>query len=488
MPLVAGIDSSTQSCKVVIRDAVSGKLIRQGKASHPAGSEVHPEHWWTALQEAITAAGGLEDVAAVSVGGQQHGMVCLDSTGDIVRPALLWNDTRSAEDARELILEAGDGDPDAGAHYWANTTGTVPVASLTVTKLRWLARNEPENARRVAAVCLPHDWLSWRLAGNEPGSGQHALGELCTDRSDASGTGYFSASGGTYLPEVLERTLGHVALVPAVLAPLEASGKTPAGALIAPGAGDNAAAALGVNATVGDVVISLGTSGTVFAVSETPAADPSGLVAGFADATGHYLPLACTLNATRVFDATAQLLGTDLPGLGNLARAAAPGAGGLTLIPYFEGERTPNLPDATGSLHGITLANYTPENLARAAIEGILCSLADGLAALEAQRVAAERIILVGGGAQSPVVQQTAAEIFGRRITVPSPGEYVANGAARQAAAVLTGEFPDWPLEAIQLPASHGGPDAVSGAEVLARYRHYAKRAHTAFSNGFPGR
>jgi len=484
MPLVAGIDSSTQSCKVVIRDAATGKLVRQGKASHPAGTEIHPEHWWTALQEAAAAAGGLDDVAAVSVGGQQHGMVCLDSTGEIVRPALLWNDTRSAEDARELIVEAGGGDHDRGARYWAKTTGTVPVASLTATKLRWLARTEPHNAERVAAVCLPHDWLSWRLAGYGPGSGHDALGELRTDRSDASGTGYYSTASGAYLPEVLEQTLGHVPVLPAVMAPLETAGKTSSGALIGAGAGDNAAAALGVNARVGDVVISLGTSGVVLAVSAAPSADPSGLVAGFADATGNYLPLACTLNATRVFDATAQLLGTDLPGIGRLALTAPPGAGGLTLIPYFEGERTPNLPDAAGSLHGMTLANYTPENLARAAIEGVLCSLADGLAALEAQGVEAERVILVGGGAQSPAVQQIAAEVLGRPIIVPSPGEYVADGAARQAAAVLTGEFPDWALDATQIAEPDGGPvgkeergDRQAG-EVLARYRQRTKEAH----------
>ena len=484
MPLVAGIDSSTQSCKVVIRDAGTGKLVRQGKASHPSGTEIHPEHWWTALQEAVAAAGGLDDVAAVSVGGQQHGMVCLDSTGDIVRPALLWNDTRSAGDAREMILEAGDGDEDRGARYWAETTGTVPVASLTATKLRWLARSEPDNARRVAAVCLPHDWLSWRLAGYGPGSGHESLSELRTDRSDASGTGYYSAASGAYLPEVLEQTLGHVPVLPVVVAPLEAAGKTREGALIGAGAGDNAAAALGVGAGVGDVVVSLGTSGVVLAVSATQSADSSGLVAGFADATGHYLPLACTLNATRVFDVTAQLLGTDLPRLGGLALSAPAGAGGLTLIPYFEGERTPNLPAAAGSLHGITLANYTPENLARAAFEGVLCSLADGLAALEAQGVEAQRIILVGGGAQSPAVQQIAAEVLGRRIIVPAPGEYVADGAARQAAAVLTGEFPDWTLDATEIsgpdgqPVDEQGPFDKQAGEVLARYRRRTKEAH----------
>ncbi|MDQ0869103.1 xylulokinase [Arthrobacter sp. V1I9] len=468
MALVAGIDSSTQSCKVVIRDADTGALVRHGRASHPEGSEVHPDHWWTALQEAIQQAGGLDDVAAVSVGGQQHGMVCLDADGRVIRPALLWNDTRSSGAALELIRTAGDGDAAAGARYWAGATGTVPVASLTLTKLHWLAANEPENAAKVAAVCLPHDWLTWRLLGNGEGSGLGSLEALTTDRSDASGTGYYSTAAGTYLPEVLAASLGHVPLLPDVLGPLDAAGKTPAGALVAAGAGDNAAAALGVGAGVGDVVMSLGTSGTVFAVSGTPAADPSGLVAGFADAAGNYLPLVCTLNATRVFDATAALLDVSLAEFSELALSAESGAGGLTLVPYFDGERTPNLPDATGSLHGITRGNYTPANLARAAVEGVVCSLADGLAALQEQGVEARRIILVGGGAQSRAVQEAAAQLLGIEVTVPHPGEYVADGAARQAAAALTGTFPQWALDAVGIPA---GKD---DGGVLARYRRCA--------------
>jgi len=478
MPLVAGVDSSTQSCKVVIRDADTGALVRQGRAAHPEGTEVHPDHWWTALQKAVAEAGGLDDVSAVAVGGQQHGMVCLDGDGAVIRPALLWNDTRSAGAAAELIENAGGGDPAAGAQYWASATGTVPVASLTVTKLRWLAANEPENAAKVAAVCLPHDWLTWRLAGYGPGSGAEGLAALATDRSDASGTGYYSTAEGTYLPDVLAASLGHVPALPKVLGPLETAGKTPAGALLAAGAGDNAAAALGAGAALGDVVMSLGTSGTVFAVSDSPAADPSGLVAGFADAAGHYLPLVCTLNATRIFDATAALLGVDLAEFNLLALSAGPGAGGLTLVPYFDGERTPNLPDATGSLHGITRANYTPANLARAAVEGVVCSLADGLAALQAQGVQPRRILLVGGGAQSVAVQEVAASLLGAAVTVPQPGEYVADGAARQAAAALTGQFPTWAADAVDLP--HGTDDA----GVLARYRRFASLYATAGGKG----
>jgi xylulokinase len=440
MPLVAGVDSSTQSCKIVIRDAETGALLRQGSAPHPEGTEVDPEAWWTALQKAIEIAGGIDDVAAISVGAQQHGMVCLDSGGGVVRPALLWNDTRSAAAAQALISEAGAG----GKRYWAEQTGTVPVASLTATKLRWLAEHEPDNAARTAAVCLPHDWLSWRLAGYGPGSGSGGIDALYTDRSDASGTGYWSPATGSYLPEVLGRTLGHVPALPEVLGPLDSRLKTPAGALIGAGAGDNAAAALGVHAGLGDVVVSVGTSGTVFAVADRAVADPSGLVAGFADATGYFLPLACTLNASRVLDATARVLGVDHFELSSLALSAPPGAAGLVLVPYFEGERTPNLPDATGSLHGMTLANYTPANLARAAVEGVACSLADGLKALTDLGITVRRVLLIGGGARSEAVQHVVAAVFGLPVSVPEPGEYVADGAARQAAGALLGAFPSW--------------------------------------------
>lgn len=469
MTLVAGIDSSTQSCKVVIRDAATGALVRSGRASHPEGTEVDPQFWFSALQEAIAQAGGLDDVAAISVGGQQHGMVVLDESGAVIRPALLWNDTRSAAAATDIIADAGNGDAEAGAAYWAQRTGTLPVSSITLAKLRWLKDNEPENAAKVAAICLPHDWLSWRLAGYGPGSGAEGLAALATDRSDASGTGYYRATENAYDLEALEQHLGHVPILPAVAGPLDSIGTTPAGAIIGPGAGDNAAAGLGVGAKVGDVVMSLGTSGTVFAVADTPSADASGLVAGFADATGNYLPLVCTLNATRIFDATASLLQVDLEEFNDLALSANPGSDGLTLLPYFDGERTPNLPEATGSLHGITRANYTAANLARSAVEAVICSLADGLRALEAQGVEAQRIILVGGGAQSRALQQIAAQVLGLPITVPAPGEYVADGAARQAAGVLAGAFPDWTRDTMQVPAAESTP------QVLERYRALVK-------------
>ncbi|MBN9173008.1 MAG: xylulokinase [Microbacterium sp.] len=427
MPLVMGVDSSTQSCKVVVTDAATGAVVRQGRATHPAGTEVDPEAWWTALQAAIADAGGLDDVAAWAIGGQQHGMVVLDDAGRVIRPALLWNDTRSGGAATDLIAEFS-------AEGLARRTGLVPVASFTITKLRWLRDHEPENAVRVAAVALPHDWLTWRLRGFGPENPD--LGELVTDRSDASGTGYWGPDG--YDRELLVAGLGHDAILPRVLGPQESVADA-AGRRVGPGAGDNAGAALGLGAQAGDVVVSIGTSGTVFAVTDDRVVDPSGTVAGFADATGRWLPLVATLNAARVLDSIAGLLDVDHAGLSALALSAEPGAHGLTLVPYFEGERTPNLPDATASLTGMTLASTTRPNLARAAVEGMLAGLGAGLGALRGLGVQPTRALLVGGGAQSAAVREIAPLVLGIPVEVPEPGEYVALGAARQAALVLAG-------------------------------------------------
>src|SRR6266508_4373656 len=404
MPVVAGVDCSTQSTKVVLCDASSGRLLAERSAPHPDGTEVDPRAWWQAFEHASD--GLLDGVAAIAVGGQQHGLVVLDQDGEVVRPALLWNDVRSA------------------------------------------------------SVLLPHDWMTWLLGGR---------GEPATDRGDASGTGYWSPHSGGYRDDLLRLAFGRVPALPRVLAPSAAAGETAAGALLAAGTGDNMAAALGLGARPGDVVVSIGTSGTVFAVSEAPTADPAGIVAGFADATGRFLPLVCTLNAARVLSSAAALLGVDLATLDELALRASPGAGGLVLLPYLEGERTPNLPDASGLLAGMRLANMEPENLARAAVEGVLCGLADGLDALREQDVAVRRVLLVGGGSRSAAVRALAPLVLGAPVGVPDAAEYVALGAARQAAWALGGgtEPPEWPLgqAAVRQPE-----DSEAGAAVRARY------------------
>jgi xylulokinase len=480
--LVAGVDSSTQSTKVVLCDTDDGTVVSQGSAPHPPGTGADPADWWAALRRA--GDGLLDRAAAVGVAGQQHGMVILDDDGEVIRPALLWNDLRSADAAAELVREFG------GPAWWAAETGSVPTASFTVTKLRWLAEREPANASRAAAVLLPHDWLTWRLLGGmgersraaeRPGlaeqGGPQRPAPMVTDRGDASGTGYFAPAQGIWLPDVVKAAIGRTLRLPRVASPGEVVGETAWGAVVSAGTGDNMGAALGLGLKPGDVAVSIGTSGTAFAVSDVPADDPSGAVAGFADATGRFLPLVCTINAALVLTAAASLLGSDLDGLSELALAAEPGAGGITLLPYLDGERTPDRPGAAGVLRGLTTRNATQQNLARAAVEALLASLADA-----ADRIAAAcgtgpssgRVRLIGGGARSPAVRQLAPGIFFSPVDVPEPEEYVALGAARQAAWALAGtpEPPAWPPRPA---AAYTGPP-----QPEIRERHAALRDDTA--------
>lgn len=424
--LVAGVDSSTQSCKVLVIDAETSEIVRTGRSFHPDGTEVDPNLWWEALLEAIQKAGGLDDVSAISIAGQQHGMVLLDSEGEVVRPALLWNDTRSSKEAQELIDHFG-------SRWLAENTGSVPVPSFTSTKLRWVRNNEPQLLDSIAAVCLPHDYLSWRLSSHYPD-----VSKIFTDRSDASGTGYFNPRTNEYLSEVIEFCLGKEVLVPRIVHHLEAAALV-RGELadrridIGAGMGDNAGAAQGLGLTPGKFAVSLGTSGTVFGAFRAGVSDETGIISGFADAEGNFLPLVCTLNAARVIEWGAALLGVSLDEFGELALRAKPGAGGVVVTPYLEGERTPNLPDATASVTGITLLNGNRENLARACIEGMLRGLAFGASVITDQGEQIFSIALTGGAAANPAVRRIAGEIFSAPVSVPDPAEYVALGAAMQA-------------------------------------------------------
>jgi xylulokinase len=443
MPLVLGIDSSTQSTKAVLVDADDGTVIERRTAAHPPGTSVDPRAWVAALDEA--AGPLLPRAEAVAVGGQQHGAVMLDEAGEPVRDALLWHDLRSADAAVQLIEELG------GPQASADLTGSVLNASYTVTKLRWLRDHEPEAAARVRRVLLPHDYVSWHLAGRR--------GQPTTDRGDASGTGYFSTATDVWLPDVLERALGHGAQLPRVAGPAEVVGRHD-GAAIAAGTGDNMAAALGLALGRGDVAVSIGTSGVASMVTSEPIADGTGQISGFADATGRFLPLACTINAARILDLGARLLGVDHDGLAKLALESEPGAHGLTLLPYLDGERTPNRPDAAGVLHGLTSAT-TRADLARAHVEGLLFSLCDAVDALaEVSGETPQRLLLIGGAARNPAVLALAALVLGVPVVVPTPGEYVAVGAARQAAWALSGEAtaPLWPVLTTDLPPA---PDPI---------------------------
>ena len=427
MQVVIGVDSSTQSTKALAVDVDSGAVLGEGRAAHTvsggAARESDPRQWWRALGEAVGQTGWADRAAAVSVGGQQHGLVTLDAAGEPVRPALLWNDVRSAPQAAALVAEYG---PQA----WAERAGSVPGASFTAAKWQWLRETEPEAAARTAAVRLPHDYLTERLTG-----------VAATDRGDASGTGWWSPDG--YDTALLDRLGLAASMLPAVVRAGEAAGAVlpglplRAGALVAAGTGDNMAAALGLGLRPGVPVLSLGTSGTVYAVTPGRPADPSGTVCGFADALDAWLPLACTLNCTLAVDRVATLLGRD-------RQAVEPG-GTAVVLPYFDGERTPNLPRATGLFHGLR-QDTTPGQLLQAAYDGAAYSLLAALDQVLAAGGAAgggDELLLIGGGARGAAWQQTVRRLSGRPVRIPAAGELVALGAAAQAAGLLTGERGD---------------------------------------------
>jgi xylulokinase len=428
--LVLGIDSSTQSTKAVLVDADDGTVVEARTAAHPSGTEVDPRAWLDAVEAA--SEGLLERADAVSVAGQQHGMVALDDSGAPVRDALLWNDTRSAGAARDLVAEMG------GPQACADAIGSVLVASFTSTKLRWLRDHEPDRAHRVATVLLPHDFVSQHLSA--PGN------EAFTDRGDASGTGYFGTREGVWRPDLAEQALGRPVALPRLVTPGAVAAHTPGGAVVAGGTGDNMGAALGMALQPGDVLVSVGTSGVASAVSATAVADGTGVVTGFADASGGFLPMVTTMNAAGILDLQARWLGVDHSGLADLALQASPGAGGVTLLPYYGGERTPNRPEAVGTWTGLTPAT-TRADLARAAYEALLCSLADAIDRLvDATREQPRRVLMVGGATRSAALRALAPAVLGRPVTLPPSAEYVALGAARQAAWALCGaaEPPAW--------------------------------------------
>ena len=384
-------------------------------------------------------------------------MVVVDSDGRVIRPAKLWNDTESAPDAAWLLEQLPGG---AGA--WADACGSVPVAAFTITKLSWLHRNEPEAWARMAKVLLPHDWLTMALTE-----------QFVTDRGDASGTGYWSARTGAYRWDLLglvDKERDWAESVPRVLGPYEHAGEWN-GAAVAPGTGDNMAASLGVGLQTGDVAISIGTSGTVYAVSESATSDATGAVAGFADASGRHLPLVCTMNATKVTDTIARLLGVDGRGLDELALAGAPGAGGLTLVPFLDGERTPNRPNARGELFGIT-TTASRDHVARAAFEGVVCGLLDGLDALSVAGVpTGGRLVLVGGGSRSEAYRQIVADLAQRQVTLAPGDEHVALGACVQAAAVLNRATMADVIRAWRLGEGHTiEPAPIDAASIRERY------------------
>ncbi|MEU5362568.1 FGGY family carbohydrate kinase [Streptomyces sp. NPDC005925] len=430
MGIVAGLDSAPDFTRIVICDSDTGALLRQGYAAHPLESpeggrpcDVDPQAWLLSLGEA--AGGGLlEGVQAIGVSAQANAVVPLDAQGNTVRPSMVGGDKRTQVAAADLADALG------GREAWAQAVGCVPQSPHAVTKLRWLARTEPDNALRTAALLQAHDWLVWQLLGRPA--------RRTTDRGGASGTGYWSAATGAYRPDLVELALGHQVMLPEVIGPADAAGTTPEGLLISAGTGETQAAALGLGIGLGDAVVSLGASGSVMAVHPEALVDRHGMITSLADATGMHLPVVTTLNAVRTLRGTAELLGLpDLESLSELAMKSTPGAHGLVLLPYLEGERTPSLPHTAGTLTGLRRESMRAEHLARAAFEGMLCGLADALDVLRGRGVEVRRVFLLGAAAGLPAVQAAAPSLFGAQVLVPQPADYAAVGAARQAAWAL---------------------------------------------------
>lgn len=439
--VVLGVDSSTQSCTVEMRDVDTGDLVSTGSAPHPVTfppvSEQMPEAWWIALVQAVRIAKANHEVRVVGmgVGAQCHGLVATDAEGAVIRPAKLWNDTTSAGQASALIEKYG-------VAWWTNEIGIVPSAAVTLTKLAWLRDNEPKAFAKVRQLAVPHDWLNFRLTG------RHA-----TDRSDASGTGYFSADTMAWRTDILEDSIAErdwAPLLPSVLGPNEAAGTITAraaeelgidqGVLVSAGGGDQHLAAQGIGLREGDIAYSLGTSGVVFATTPHAVKDPTGGIDGVANVTGGYLPLVCTLNATKVSDTFARLLLVDHSELSHLALCAPLTTDRPILAAYLDGERSPRLPWARGMLSGLT-SGASREQVALAAFEGVSMGLVHGERLLSAQGIPSSgRTILIGGGARSTAYRQIIAD-FTRRptFTVDAP-EATARGAAIQAAALVRGE------------------------------------------------
>ncbi len=435
-PVVIGIDSGTQSVKALVVGLESGETLAQGRASHTGDTVQNPTMWWDALvqavREALASAGDDIEVRAISVDAQQHGLVALDAAGVPVTLAPLWNNTDSALDADRLN----------GMADFATETGTRLVPSITITKLAHLARVRPDTLARVVSVCLPHDYLNFRLTGR-----------LATDRGEASGSGWWSSISEAYRRDLLALAVGDglaaTLRLPDVIGPDDVAGHLtgeaatalglPMGIPVGAGSGDNSAAAAGIGAEPGELVISLGTSGVAFTVAARPTRDTSGEVCGFADATGRYLPLACMINCTKVVDTVAASVGMDRNAALDAAGAMAPGADGLLLLPYFGGERTPDLPVATGQLLGLTDDNATGPHYVRAALDGVAAGLAYCVDALGRDGFRASAATLVGGGSANPVWQQAIADALQIPIAVRSGTEHAARGMAGQAAAIATG-------------------------------------------------
>lgn len=442
MDVVIGVDSSTQSCKVEVRRLDDGRFLGIGSAPHqptfPPVSRQDPSSWWDAFRLAFDVAlrsAGVTpaDVRGISVAAQCHGLVMLDGDGEPLAPAPLWNDTTAGAVAQEIRDEYG-------VQAWMRDVGLAPSAALTVMKLAHVARTEPHLLERTARVMVPHDYLTFRLTGR-----------AVTDRSDAGGTGYFDVHRGRWRPELLRRFVRPDApweeMLTEVLGPGEAAGPVQGpvakelglreDTLVGPGGGDQHLAAVGLGLSPGDLGVSLGTSGVVFSPTRESVVDPEGIVDSVCDTTGGYLPLACTLNSTKVTDTFARLLGVELAEMEAMALRVTPHPDRPLLVAYLDGERTPPVPSGVGVLGGIT-SGTSREEVAFAAYAGVIANLLVAADGLERAGVRTEGPVVVnGGGARSFAYRQLLADALQRPVRRADADEASARGASVQIAAIL---------------------------------------------------
>jgi xylulokinase len=428
--LFLGLDVGTQGTKGVALDRTSGRII--ARSSHPYGlipglgpgaAEQHPEQWIDAVcavtRDLVAAGAAPEAVHGIGVSGQQHGAVVLDGEGRVVRPAKLWCDTTAAAEAARLSA----------------TLGRAIPAGFTAPKLVWIRDHEPELWARVATVLLPHDYVNFRLTGQK-----------VMEAGDASGTGLFDPASRAFDPKAVAAVDARLAaMLPPVISSSAQAGRLSAegaallglraGTLVSSGGGDNMMSAIGSGATrPGIVVVSLGTSGTVFCYSETPVIDPEGLIAPFCDSTGAYLPLLCTMNVTSVTEEVRTAFpGHDLRALDEAASAVPPGSDGLLFLPYLRGERVPDLPHATGAILGVVPGVLTAGHLFRAAMEGTTLALASGIERMKRLGVTLDAVRVVGGGSKSALWRQILSDALGVPVVGLAEPESGALGAAVQA-------------------------------------------------------
>ncbi|HUF62525.1 MAG TPA: xylulokinase [Verrucomicrobiales bacterium] len=441
-----GIDSGTQSTKTVAVDGESGDLLARAQAAYglidglPAGHlEQDPQDWDAAMDETVGSCleqlgARREEVQAIGVSGQQHGLVVLDEAGAVIRPAKLWCDTSTAAQCKEYEAAFG------GVEGLIRLAGNAILPGYTAPKILWLKQNEPEHFARVRSVLLPHDFLNFRLTGVQRMEYGDASGTGLLDVRRREWCGALLSFTDPRLPELLP-PLGDSRQAHGTLKPeLAARWGLRDDVLVSAGGGDNMMGAIGTgNVAPGVFTVSLGTSGTVYAAAGEPVIDPKGEVAAFCDCTGQWLPLVCTMNVTVLTEKVRALFDWDLDGFEAQAESASPGAGGLLFLPYLNGERTPNLPESCAVLHGMRSDNLTPGNLARAALEGVTLGLAYGIQRFRDLGVSPSEIRLTGGGSNSRLWRQVAADAFGAETVCLRTAEGAALGAALQAAACWSG-------------------------------------------------